>query len=91
MQPKFQESQNPLWNASLKPKRTHREQAISSRKISNHAELIEILMFMQQEMKAKDDQLKTQLLLRDNYFDAELKRRDQNLEDALRKRMKSGE
>ena len=36
-------------------------------------------------MKARDDQLRTQLQLRKEYFDAELKRRDQNLEDALRK------
>ena len=36
-------------------------------------------------MKERDNQLKTQLQLRDEYFDAELKRRDQNLEDALKK------
>ena len=37
-------------------------------------------------MKARDDQLRTQLQLREEYFDAELKRRDQNLEDALSKK-----
>ena len=41
---------------------------------------------MWQEIREKDNQLKTQLQLRDEYFDAELKRRDQNLEDALKKR-----
>ena len=41
---------------------------------------------MWQEMKERDNQLKTQLQLRDEYFDAELKRRDHNLEDALKKR-----
>ena len=35
-----------------------------------------ILMSMRQEMKARDDQLRTQLQLREEYFDAELKRRD---------------
>ena len=37
-------------------------------------------------MKERDNQLKTHLQLRYEYFDAELKRRDQNLEDALKKR-----
>ena len=37
-------------------------------------------------MKERDNQLKTQLQLRDEYFDVELKRRDKNLEDALKKR-----
>ena len=35
-----------------------------------------MLMSMRQEMKARDDQLRTQLQLRGEYFDAELKRRD---------------
>ena len=43
-------------------------------------------MYLPHEMKEKDNQLKTQLQLRDEYFDAELKRRDQDLEDALKKR-----
>ena len=42
-------------------------------------------MSMWQEMKERDNQLKTQLQLRDEYFDAQLKRRDQNLVDALKK------
>ena len=41
---------------------------------------------MHQKMKERDNQLKTQLQLRDEYFDAEFKRKDQNLEDALKKR-----
>ena len=36
-------------------------------------------------MKERDDQLKTQLQLRDEYFDAELIRKDKNLKDALKK------
>ena len=43
-------------------------------------------MSVRQEMKEMDNQLKTQLQLKDEYFDAKLKRRDQNLEDALKKR-----
>ena len=48
--------------------------------------LIELLMSMGQEMKERDNQLKTQLQLWDEYFDVELKRRDQNLENARKKR-----
>ena len=76
MQPKIQGSQNPFWNASLELRQTHQEQAGSSGENCNHVELIEMLMFMRQEMKERDDQLKTQLQLRDEYFDIELKRRD---------------
>ena len=86
MQPKAQKSQSQLWNASLELRQTHQEQAEIFRQNCNHAELIELLMSMRQEMKEKDNQLKTQLQLRDEYFDAELKRRDHNLEDALKKR-----
>ena len=43
-----------------------------------------MLMSMRQEMKERDNQLKTQLQLMDEYFDVELKRMDQNLEDALK-------
>ena len=35
-------------------------------------------------MEEKDNQLKLQLQLRDECMEAELKRRDQNLEEALR-------
>ena len=35
-------------------------------------------------MQERDNQLKVQLQLRDEYMDAELKRRYQNLEEALR-------
>ena len=41
---------------------------------------------MRREIKERENQLKTQLQLRDEYFDVELRRRDQNLEDALKKR-----
>ena len=47
---------------------------------------MEMLKSMKQEMKELYDKLKTQLQLKDEYFDAELKRSDQNLEDALRQR-----
>ena len=70
MQPKAQKSQSQFWNASLELRQTHQEQAEIFGQNCNHAELIELLMSMRQEMKEKDNQLKTQLQLRDEYFDA---------------------
>ena len=40
---------------------------------------------MQQETRERDNQLRTQLQLRDEYFDAELKKMEHNSEDALKK------
>ena len=45
---------------------------------------MEMLKSMKHEIKESDDQLKIQFQLRDGNFDADLKRRDQNLEDALK-------
>ena len=42
-------------------------------------------MSMRYEINERDNQLKTQLQLKDEYFDAKLRRRDHNLEDALKK------
>ena len=44
---------------------------------------MEVLKSMKQEMKERDNQLKLQLQLKDEYREAELGRRDQNLEDAV--------
>ena len=85
MQPEILRSQNPFLSAFPELRQTHQDQAESSRKNCNQSKLIKLLMSMRQEMKERDDQLKTQLQLRDEYFDAELKRRDQDLEDALKK------
>ena len=37
---------------------------------------MEMLMSIRQEMEARDEQLRTQLQIRADYFDAKLKRRD---------------
>ena len=86
MQQEAQRSQSPFENAFPELRQIHKEQSASSRQNGNNAELIEMLMFMRQEMKERDNQLKLQLQLRDEYMEVELIRRDQNLEDALRKR-----
>ena len=41
-------------------------------------------------MQERDNQLKVQLQIRDEYMDAELKMRDQNLEEAQSREMRSG-
>ena len=45
-----------------------------------------MLKSMKQEMKERDDQLKLQLQLRDEYMEAKFKRGNQNLEDTLKQR-----
>ena len=80
----FQESQSPNWNASPYLRKIHQEQAKGSGHQRNNAELMEMLKSMKHEIKESDDQLKIQFQLRDGNFDADLKRRDQNLEDALK-------
>ena len=48
--------------------------------------MMEILISMKQEMRERDGQLRIQHQLRDEYMDPELKRIDQNQEDALKQR-----
>ena len=72
----FQESQSPNWNASPDLRKIHQEQDEGSGYQCNNAELMEMLKSMKQEMKERDDQLKIQLQLRDEYFDVELRRKD---------------
>ena len=85
MQPEVQRNQGPITNTLPEQRQNHNEQAECSKKDCNNGDLMGMLMSMQQEMKARDDQLRTQLQLREEYFDVEIKRRDRNLEDALRK------
>ena len=86
LQSEAQRSQSQFWGAPSELRQTQHEQAESSWKNCNQSELIKLMMTMRQEMKEKNDQLKTQLQLRDEYFVEELRRRDHNLEDALNKR-----
>ena len=52
----------------------HQEQAGSSEHQSNNAKLMEMLRAIRQEVQERDNQLKFQLQLRDEYMDAELKK-----------------
>ena len=52
----------------------HQEQAGSLEHQSNNAKLMEMLRAIRQEVQERDNQLKVQLQLRDEYMDAELKK-----------------
>ena len=67
-------------------RQVHQEHAESSEPIGNNSVVLEMLKAMRQEIQERDNQLKFQLQLRDEYMDAELKMRDHNLEEALKHR-----
>ena len=61
MQPKVQRNQDPIRNKLLEQRQNHNEQAECSRHNCSNGELMGMLMSMRQEIKARDDQLRTQL------------------------------
>ena len=65
-----------IWNLSLDAREYHQEPAGSSGQQSNNADIMDMLVRMEQRMKERYDQLKAQLQLKDEYMDAELRRRD---------------
>ena len=81
-----QRSLSPIWNLSPDVREIHQEPVESSWQQSNNVEVMEMLKVMRQEMQERDIQLQIQLQLRDEYMDAELKRKDQILEHALKQR-----
>ena len=68
-------SLSPIWKLSPDVRKYHHEQAEGSGQQSNNANVMGMLVRMEQEMKERDKQLKLQLQLRDEYMDVELKRR----------------
>ena len=71
---------SPILTLSLELRQVHQEHGGNSEHQCDTAELINMLKTMKQEMQERDKQLQIQLKLRDEYMDAELRRRDQNLE-----------
>ena len=67
---------SPIWNLSLDAKEYHQEPARSSKQQSNNANIMDMLVRMEQRMKEIYDQLKAQLQLKDEYLDTELRKRD---------------
>ena len=80
-QQEIQRSLIPVWNVSPDIRQVYHKQAESSEHQGNNTELMEMLKSMEHEMQERDNQLKIQLQLRDE-LNAELRRRDQNLEEA---------
>ena len=64
-------------------RQVHQKHAESSEPTGNNVAVLEELNAMRKEMQERDNQLKVQLQLKDEYKDAELKMRDPNLEEAL--------
>ena len=62
----------------------HQEYAEGSKPLRNNSIVLEMLNAMKQGMEERDNQLKLQLQLKDEYMEAELTKRDQKLEKALK-------
>ena len=60
---------SPIWNLSLNAREYHQELVGSCRQQSNNADIMDMLVRMEQGMREKDNQLKLQLELRDEYPD----------------------
>ena len=73
-----------IWNLSPDAREYHQEPAGSSWQQSNNEDIMDMLLRMEQRMKERDDQMKLQPQLKDEYMDVELKRRDQYLEEVIR-------
>ena len=84
--PQRQRSLSPILTFSPEVRQVHQEHAESSESLGNNAAVLEMLNAMRKEMQERDNRLKIQLQLRDEYMDAKLKRRDQNLEETLKQR-----
>ena len=65
-----------IWNLSLDAREYHQETVGSSEQQSNSADIMDMLVRMEQRMKERYDQLKAQLQLKDEYMDAGLRSKD---------------
>ena len=70
---KRERSMSPIWNPSPDAKDYNQEQVGRSGQQSNTIDIMEMLRKIKQGMQERDQQLKLQLQLRDEYMDAELK------------------
>ena len=61
-----------------------REQGESSRKQGNNSELIEMLRNMEKGMLERDSQLKAQLKIRNQNFEAKIRKRDQFMSEVIK-------
>ena len=73
----------PLASSPPMQGRTFREQGESSKGTQGNNEIIEMLLSMQRKMEEREQRWNVQQQFRDNTYEVELKRRDQQLEDEL--------
>ena len=65
MQPEVQRNKDPIMNTLLEQRQNNNEQAKCSKQDCSNEELMGMLMSIRQEMKERDDQLRTQVQLRE--------------------------
>ena len=65
-------------------RQVHQEHVESLEPLGNNTIVLEMLKATRQEIEERDNQLKLQMQLMDEYMDAELNMRDRNLEEALK-------
>ena len=64
---------SPILTFSPEVRQVHQEHAESLKPLGNNAVVLEMLKAMRQDVQERDNQLKFQLQLRDEYMDVELK------------------
>ena len=74
--PQRQRSLSPVLIFSPEVRQVQPKHVEGSEPLGNNSTVLEMLRAMRQEMKERDNQLKLQLQLKDEYMEGELKRRD---------------
>ena len=77
-------SASPVLPISPEVRPIHQDYVEGFEPLRNNSAVLELLNAMKQGREERDNQLKLQLLLRDEFMEAKLRKRDQNLEDALK-------
>ena len=77
---KIHRSVSPVLTFSPEERQVHQEQVEGLEPLGSNVVVLGLLKAMRQETKERDNQLKLQLQLREEYIEAELKMRDQKLE-----------
>ena len=67
---------SPILTFSPEVRQVHQEQAESSKPLGSNVAVLDLLKAMKQEMEERDNQLKLELQLKDEYMEAEFKMRD---------------
>ena len=84
--PQRQRSASLILPFSPKVRPIHQEHDEGFEPLGNNFTVLEMLNAMRQGMEKRNNQLKLQLQLRDEYIEAKLSKKDHNLEEALKQR-----